>query len=64
MQGQEMARETARRRQAELARIERAMERLDSGDYGYCVSCDEEIAIGRLELDPSTLTCIRCARSG
>lgn len=64
MQAQEMARETARRRKAELARIENAVKRLEGGDYGYCVSCDEAIAIARLELDPSTLTCIRCAGRG
>lgn len=61
LQGQAMAMETERRRAAELTRIEAALARIASGDYGYCVSCDEEIAPNRLELDPSIPTCIQCA---
>lgn len=61
LQGQAMAQETERRRQAELKRIEAALARLDSGDYGYCRSCDEEIAAKRLELDPSVSLCVHCA---
>ena len=53
LQGQAMAQETERRRQAELKRIEAALARMASGDYGYCLSCDEEIAAKRLEFDPS-----------
>jgi DnaK suppressor protein len=34
-----------------------------SGDYGYCMGCEEEIAEGRLRVDPSALTCITCARA-
>ena len=36
--------------------------RMELGDYGYCVICDEEIAEGRLRFDPSILTCIFCAK--
>lgn len=61
LQGQAMAQETVRRRENELARIESALERVASGDYGYCVKCDEEIPDKRLELDPSTPTCVDCA---
>ena len=61
LQGQAMALETERRRAAELTRIEAALARIETGDYGYCVSCDEEIAANRLELDPSIPTCIQCA---
>jgi DnaK suppressor protein len=62
MQQQAMAMETERRRVAELQRIEAALRRIDEGEYGYCVSCGEEIAPKRLELDPTTPTCINCAR--
>ncbi|WP_206378196.1 TraR/DksA family transcriptional regulator [Sneathiella limimaris] len=61
LQGQAMAQETRRRREVELKRIEAALERIASGDYGYCVTCEEKIADKRLELDPSTPTCIDCA---
>jgi len=58
---QEMAKETNRRRQSDLQRIEVALKRMGDGDYGYCVQCDEEIASRRLEIDPSSLLCIGCA---
>ena len=61
LQGQAMALELARRREIELARIDAALKRLDAGEYGYCLTCDEEIALKRLELDPATPVCIDCA---
>jgi RNA polymerase-binding transcription factor len=64
LQGQAMAQETERRRKNELSRIEAALDRVTAEDYGYCVSCDEEISEKRLALDPSTPQCIDCARSG
>jgi DnaK suppressor protein len=65
LQSQAMAAEIERRREAELARIASALERLEQGDYGYCVTCGEPIAPKRLELDPATPLCVNCAgRSG
>ena len=61
MQSQQMAQELARRRQQQLARIEGALRRIESGDYGYCSVCDEEIDVRRLALDPTTTRCIKCA---
>ena len=61
LQDQAMALETERRRLVELKRIEAALRRLDEGEYGWCVSCGEPIASKRLELDPTTPTCIDCA---
>ena len=61
MQQQAMAVELLRRRRQELSRIEGALARIDSGKYGYCVSCGEEIPGGRLEVDPAATQCIGCA---
>ncbi|MEX0582676.1 MAG: TraR/DksA family transcriptional regulator [Sneathiella sp.] len=61
LQGQAMAQETERRRRNELQRIESALARISDGEYGYCVSCGEEISRKRLELDPSVTLCIDCA---
>lgn len=61
MQVQAMALAAEERRRDELQRIEAAFKRIESGDYGYCISCDEEIVSKRLELDPTILTCIQCA---
>jgi DnaK suppressor protein len=62
MQDREMALATERRRQQETLRIEAALKRMETGDYGYCLSCGEEIELRRLELDPAVTVCIDCAR--
>jgi len=61
MQGVQMAQEASRRRQQQLARIVGALARIDSGDYGYCSLCDEDISVGRLGIDPTNSLCIGCA---
>ena len=62
MQQQEMVLAQQRRRQEMLVKIDGAFKRIENGDYGYCTNCDEEIAGKRLALDPTVLTCIRCAQ--
>ncbi len=61
LQDQAMAQETNRRRGLELRRIEAAFKRLQAGEFGYCVSCGEDIALKRLQLDPTASQCIDCA---
>jgi RNA polymerase-binding transcription factor DksA len=47
----------------ELVRINRALARLESGQYTVCSVCGEEIEHGRLEAVPYTDRCSSCARS-
>ena len=61
MQAQEMAQETARRRTRQLVEVDGALQRIESGDYGHCFSCGEEIDVRRLEVDPAITRCIECA---
>ncbi len=61
MQQQAMAQAQERRRATERARIAAALERIDEGEWGYCVQCGEEIAPARLQHDPSVPTCVKCA---
>lgn len=61
MQQQAMAQATNQRRDGELRRIAAALKRIDDGDYGLCMVCDEPIAAGRLEVNPTATRCIRCA---
>lgn len=61
LQQQAMAQATERRRAAERARIKAALERIDEGEWGYCLGCGEEITEARLHHDPSVATCIKCA---
>jgi DnaK suppressor protein len=63
MQAQAMSQEVKRRRELELQRISIALASVEAGDYGYCRNCDEEISAGRLEFDPSTPLCLKCAES-
>ena len=46
--------ETARR---EVMQIDAALGRMDEGEYGTCVDCDQEIPIERLRALPFTLRC-------
>ena len=61
LQQQAMAQESGRRRQIELKRIEAALVRIDDGEYGFCLSCDELIKRPRLEFDPTVTQCVDCA---
>lgn len=61
LQAQAMARAGDERARREYRQIQTALARIDSGDYGYCLDCEEEIAPGRLEADPATALCLQCA---
>ena len=63
LQAQQMALETARRRGQQLARVEGALRRIGSGDYGNCFSCGEPIDRRRLAADPTLTRCTKCAES-
>ncbi len=49
---------------ARLMQFRAALQRLDDGTYGRCVSCEEAIAPPRLDASPEITTCIRCAAEG
>jgi DnaK suppressor protein len=35
---------------------------MESGEFGECAECGEPIAERRLEVDPTALLCVSCAR--
>ena len=43
-----------------VRRLGAALERLDEGDYGICVECEEPIPAARLKAMPEVTTCVRC----
>ena len=47
--------------QQEIRAITAALARIDSGDYGYCVTCGAEIGDARLDVVPYTPFCRSCA---
>ena len=62
MQMQAMAQASEQLRRQEATRIEAAIQRIDDGEYGYCVTCGDEISQKRLKVDPTVPTCINCAK--
>ena len=61
LQGQQMALESGRRRKQQLLQIQASLQRIESGEFGYCSHCGEEIAIGRLEINPAATRCVNCS---
>ena len=59
MQAMEQAAEA--RRENERIRIKQALQLIEDGDFGWCIRCGDEIALKRLQFDPSLLTCVGCA---
>jgi DnaK suppressor protein len=47
----------------QLRMIEAALDRLDAGDYGVCLGCDEPIPAKRLQALPWARYCVGCQES-
>ena len=43
-----------------LVQVDKALQSLLSGDYGYCESCGNEISASRLQVRPESLICVSC----
>ncbi|MBT8460056.1 MAG: TraR/DksA C4-type zinc finger protein [Boseongicola sp.] len=61
IQRQAMAQALARRRAGRRQRILAALRRIEEDEYGYCLDCGDDIAAGRLKLDPTVTLCLSCA---
>lgn len=48
------------RRQHNQRQLRLAYERLEAGEFGYCVSCGEDIDEARLEATPLVVVCAAC----
>jgi DnaK suppressor protein len=44
-----------------LEKLENALRRADSEEFGRCIRCGGEIPMGRLRLVPEALVCVPCA---
>jgi len=47
----------------EMRAITAALERMDAGEYGACVTCGDQISAERLDVLPYTPFCRKCAGS-
>lgn len=48
----------------EIAQVRAALDRLDEGSYGACVTCGEDVTPQRLAAMPEAAQCITCASRG
>lgn len=62
MRAQAMSAEAHRSRLRRVNKIKAALARIEDGEFGYCSECGEPILKGRLAIDPTYATCVRCAR--
>lgn len=60
LQQQAMAQAGQRVLQQRLKDARAALRRLETGEYGYCLECDEPIAFGRLQRQPEVAYCVGC----
>ena len=63
IQAQAVALESRRRQQLKLLQIKAALQRIESGEFGICPRCGEDIDSRRLDFDPTTPMCITCAQT-
>ena len=60
LSGQNLALRLRDRERGLLRKINGALKRIDSGEYGYCDVCGDEISDRRLEARPVTTMCYEC----
>lgn len=61
MQVQAMALAQERRRKIERLAIGAALQRIEQGDFGYCIACGDAIPEARLRNSPTVVKCLECA---
>ncbi len=60
LQQQSMAQASKAQCEQQLRQVLRALADVDSGDYGFCRSCDNPIGYERLKIRPETPLCLNC----
>lgn len=50
-----------RKQKSQLQKLERALDKIDEGNYGICLKCGDDIPVGRLKFMPWTTKCVNCA---
>ena len=62
LQNQAMAVAQAGRRSGEERMLRAALDRIATGEFGYCTECGDEIGIRRLAVDTALPRCLSCTR--
>lgn len=61
LQGQALAQAGEVRQKQRLQSVTHALTLIEHPDYGRCQHCDQWVAYGRLQIDPTALFCVECA---
>jgi len=61
MQGQAMAKAAEERRGARVHALQKALQKIEAGEFGWCEECGKGIAKPRLLANPAVGLCIDCA---
>ena len=51
-----------RKAQEKLSKLNQALNKVGSKDFGICIKCKQPIPLGRILLMPESLRCVNCAR--
>ncbi|MCP4979198.1 MAG: TraR/DksA family transcriptional regulator [Gammaproteobacteria bacterium] len=60
IQQQQMALANQQQTTQLLQRVESALRRVDNGEYGYCLQCEEPVGFARLQAQPFAGLCLEC----
>lgn len=47
----------------DLHGVERALKRIEDGEYGKCLHCDKDIETERLKVRPESNSCVECKKT-
>lgn len=62
MQQQAMAKANQSAQETRLQQVQAALRWVESGEYGLCRSCEDDIGYRRLKARPETPMCLNCQR--
>lgn len=60
IQMQKLTQASRRRNQVRSQQVTAALRRIETGDYGFCNLCEDDIEWARLKARPETPVCLEC----
>jgi len=60
IQQQEMAQATRAGAMLRLKQVETALRRMEKGEFGICLECEDDVGYARLSARPEALLCVNC----
>lgn len=60
IQQQEMAQATREGAKLRFKQVETALRRMEQGEFGRCLECEDDVGYARLKARPEALLCVNC----